>query len=100
MISRTAARWIADGNTSLDDWDAFTSSFGCTGRPSRSDARLAMTSFMFMLVDVPEPVWNTSIGKWSSHWPRGDLGGRVVDRTRDVLGQHPQLLVDDRSTRP
>ena len=29
-----------------------------------------MTSFMFMLVDVPEPVWNTSIGKWSSHWPR------------------------------
>ena len=28
-----------------------------------------MTSFMFMLVDVPEPVWNTSIGNWSSHWP-------------------------------
>ena len=28
-----AARWIADGNTSLDDWDALTWSFGWTGRP-------------------------------------------------------------------
>ena len=62
MVSRTAATWMADGNTSFEDCDAFTSSFGCTGRPSRSLARLAMTSFMFMFVDVPEPVWNTSIG--------------------------------------
>ena len=69
MVSRTAARWMADGNTSLDDCDAFTSSFGCTGRPSRSVARLASTSFMFMFVEVPDPVWKTSTGNWSSHWP-------------------------------
>ena len=29
--SRVAARAIAEGNTSLDDWDALTWSFGCTG---------------------------------------------------------------------
>ena len=29
-----------------------------------------MTSLAFMLVDVPEPVWKMSIGKWSSHSPR------------------------------
>ena len=29
-------------------------------------ARDAMTSLTFMLVDVPEPVWKTSIGNWSS----------------------------------
>ena len=60
---------MADGNTSLDDWDAFTWSFGCTGRPSRSVATDASTSFMFMFDDVPEPVWKTSIGKWSSYIP-------------------------------
>src|SRR5436190_1342968 len=43
-----------------------TWSFGCTSalsprRPPRSStARLAITSFAFMLVEVPEPVWNTS----------------------------------------
>ena len=31
--SRTAARWMADGNTSFDDCEAFTWSFGCTGAP-------------------------------------------------------------------
>ena len=31
--------------------------------PARWLATLATTSFTFMLVEVPEPVWNTSIGK-------------------------------------
>jgi len=30
---------------------------------------LAITSLAFMLVEVPEPVWNTSIGNWSSNSP-------------------------------
>src|SRR6185369_14351480 len=34
-----------------------------------SDASVASTSFMFMFDDVPEPVWNTSTGKWSSQPP-------------------------------
>ncbi len=29
-----------------------------------------MTSFMFMFDEVPDPVWKTSIGKWSSCLPR------------------------------
>ena len=61
----SVARWTAEGKTSLDDWPMFTSSFACTPSP----ARLAMTSFAFMLDDVPEPVWKTSIGNWSSSSP-------------------------------
>ena len=91
MVSRTAARWMADGNTSLDDCEAFTSSFGCTGRPSRSVARLAITSFMFMLVEVPEPVWNTSTGNWSSHWPLATSTAESWIAMRDVLRQHAEL---------
>ncbi len=56
-ISDVAATWIADGNMSLDDWDAFTWSLGWTEPPRRSEASVARTSFMFMLDDVPEPVW-------------------------------------------
>ena len=61
-----AAMWMDDGNTSLDDCEALTWSLGWTGLPYRSLASVAMTSLAFMLLDVPEPVWKTSIGKWSS----------------------------------
>ena len=61
--------WIEEGNTSLDDWEAFTWSFGCTALPRRSLARVAMTSLVFMLDEVPDPVWNTSTGKCASHVP-------------------------------
>ncbi len=73
-----AATWIADGKTSLDDCEAFTWSFGCTGLPSDSVARVAMTSLVFMLLDVPEPVWKTSIGKCSSQSPRATLAAAAV----------------------
>src|SRR3712207_1721461 len=68
-IARVAATWMAEGNTSLDDCEALTWSLGCTGVPVASVARVAMTSLVFMLLDVPEPVWKTSMGKWSSHVP-------------------------------
>src|SRR5581483_341915 len=64
-----AARWMADGNTSLEDWLALTWSLGWTFLPSFSDARFARTSLVFMFDEVPDPVWNTSIGKWSSQLP-------------------------------
>ena len=32
-----------------------------------------MTSFVFMFELVPEPVWNTSTGKWSSYSPAAIL---------------------------
>ena len=53
----------------MDDCEAFTWSFGCTGVPSRRDASVATTSLAFMLDEVPEPVWNTSMGNWSSWRP-------------------------------
>jgi hypothetical protein len=37
--------------------------------PASWIARLAMTSLAFMLVCVPEPVWNTTRGNSSSHRP-------------------------------
>ena len=43
----------------------FTWSLGWAPSP----ARLAMTSLAFMFVEVPEPVWKTSIGNWSSCLP-------------------------------
>ena len=43
----------------------FTSSFAWTSSP----ARVAITSFAFMFDEVPEPVWKTSIGNWSSSSP-------------------------------
>src|SRR4051794_3307370 len=43
----------------------FTSSFACTPSP----ARVAITSLAFMFDDVPDPVWKTSIGNWSSSSP-------------------------------
>lgn len=61
--------WIEDGKTSFDDCEAFTWSLGCTSLPSRSVASVAMTSLVFMLEDVPEPVWKTSTGKCASQRP-------------------------------
>ena len=65
MASSSAARWTADGKTSFDDWPMFTWSFACAPSP----ASVAMTSLAFMFDDVPEPVWKTSIGNWSSCSP-------------------------------
>ena len=45
-----------------------------------SPARLAITSLAFMLVDVPEPVWNTSIGNWSSNSPAATLSAAAAIR--------------------
>jgi hypothetical protein len=66
---------IAVGNESFDDMPQLTWSFGCTGflepttPPMRWIARLEMTSFTFMFVCVPLPVWNTTSGKCSSQRP-------------------------------
>src|SRR5918994_849372 len=49
--SSSAARWTADGKTSLDDCPMFTWSLGCAPSP----ASVAMTSLAFMFDDVPQP---------------------------------------------
>ena len=57
------------GNTSFDDCDAFTWSFGCTAEPRMRVASVARTSFMFMFDDVPDPVWYVSTGNSPSCLP-------------------------------
>ena len=76
---------MAEGNTSLEDCDALTWSLGWTLEPSRSAARVASTSFMFMLVEVPDPVWKTSMGNSSSHSPARHLRGRRGDGCGHLL---------------
>ena len=68
-VASVAATWIEVGKVSLLDWLALTWSLGCTSVPDADVASEAMTSFMFMFDDVPEPVWNTSIGNWWSWLP-------------------------------
>ena len=46
----------------------FTWSLGCSSTPFCL-AREAMTSLVFMLEEVPEPVWKTSIGNSASYLP-------------------------------
>ena len=66
---------MAVGKVSLVDWALLTWSFGWTGfllpsaPPSISFARFAITSLTFMLDCVPEPVCQTTSGKWSSSLP-------------------------------
>ena len=67
--SSDRAMRIAVGTVSLDDCEALTWSLGCTPSSTAADANVEITSLTFMLVDVPDPVWKTSIGKCSSSSP-------------------------------
>ena len=50
--------------------------------PAYCVARCAITSLAFMLLLVPEPVWNTSIGKLRVVPALGDLERGLLDRER------------------
>ena len=80
MTCSSAARCTADGKTSFDDWPMFTWSFGWASSP----ARFAITSFAFMFDEVPEPVWNTSTGNWSSYSPSAIASPAARDALGDV----------------
>jgi len=73
--ARTAAICMIVGKESLDDWDMLTWSFGWTGSldpslpPRRDIARLEITSLTFMWNCVPDPVCQTTRGKWSFNLP-------------------------------
>ena len=54
-----------------------------------SPARLAITSLAFMFEEVPEPVWKTSTGNWSSCSPSRDLVARLGDPLGDVRVELP-----------
>ena len=63
------------GDDVVGDWPMLTWSFGWIGLlepsspPRSSIARLEITSLAFMLVEVPDPVWNTSRTKALSSLP-------------------------------
>ena len=71
-------------------------SFGCTGAPSRALARPAMTSFAFMFDDVPEPVWNTSIGNCVVRAPPTTSSAAAAMRRRPSVDL--RTSVEPRST--
>ena len=74
FVSITAAMCITVGKTSFDDYDLLTSSFGWISFEPRlppiiSIALFEITSFAFMFDCVPDPVYHTTNGKWSSSLP-------------------------------
>ena len=92
VVSSSAARWTADGKTSFEDWPMFTSSLACTSSP----ASAAITSFAFMFELVPEPVWKTSIGNWSSSSPAATRSRGGGDALGLVRVEQAELGVDAR----
>ena len=81
----STATWTALGNRSLDDCPRLTSSLAWTSSP----ARVAITSLTFMLVEVPEPVWNTSMGNWSSCWPAAMASAAAAMRSARSASSSP-----------
>ncbi len=62
-----------------------TSSFACTPSP----ASAAMTSFAFMFELVPDPVWKTSIGNWSSSSPSATRSAASAMRSATSASRSP-----------
>ena len=52
--------------------------------------RLEMTSFAFVFVLVPEPVWKMSSGKCSSSLPFDDFLGRLHDERAPLASSKPR----------
>ncbi len=63
-----------------------TWSLACTSSP----ARVAITSLAFMFEEVPEPVWNTSIGNWSSCFPAAISSAAAAIRSARPCVEQPQ----------
>src|SRR6187200_1257756 len=49
-----------------------------------------MTSFAFMFEDVPDPVWKTSIGNWSSNSPLAIRSPAAAIRSAFSLSRRPR----------
>ena len=62
-----------------------TSSFAWTSSP----ASAARTSFAFMFEEVPEPVWKTSIGNWSSSSPEATRSAAAAMRSALSASSRP-----------
>ena len=66
---------------------------GVDGEPrTATRVSVAITSLTFMLVLVPEPVWKTSTGNWSTRWPastslasRASPASTIASEMSDVI---------------
>src|SRR3954454_17145542 len=85
-VRSSAARWTADGKTSLDDCPMLTWSLACA-LPSD---RAAMTSLAFMLDDVPDPVWKTSMGNCASCSPAATAAAAAEIASASDLSSLPR----------
>src|SRR3954452_572959 len=92
-IASAAARWIVVGKTSLELCEALTWSFGCTLWPDAREASVAMTSLAFMFELVPEPVWNTSMGNWSSYAPDATSSAAAATASARSASSTPRSLL-------
>ena len=63
----------------------FTWSFAWASSP----ASVAMTSLAFMFDEVPDPVWKTSIGNWSSCSPAATASAAVAMRPATASSSSP-----------
>jgi len=81
-----AARWTAVGKVSLEDCPRLTWSLGWTPSPARLDT----TSLTLVLVEVPDPVWNTSIGNWSSCSPAATASAAAAIRSARSGSSRPR----------
>ena len=59
-----------------------------------SPASLAITSLAFMFEEVPEPVWKTSTGNWSSCSPAATASPAAAIRSARLGVEAAQLAVD------
>lgn len=86
---------IAVGKVSLEDCPMLTWSLGWMGvldpsvPPTSWIARLLMTSLMFMLLCVPDPVCHTYRGKWSSSEPEITSSATCAIRSAFQPGRRP-----------
>ena len=63
----------------------FTSSFAWTSAPASE----AITSFAFMFEEVPDPVWKTSMGNWSSNSPAATRSAACAMRSAFSASRSP-----------
>ena len=98
-MATSAARWMAVGMTSLEDWPMLTWSLGWTGllEPSSPPriwmARLEITSLAFMLVEVPDPVWKMSRTNWLSSLPSTTSSAASTMASLSSSSSKPELVV-------
>ena len=92
-----AAMWVAVGKVSLERLRHVDVVVGVHRRRRWRAAIEAITSLAFMFELVPEPVWNTSMGNWSSCWPSAISAAAAMIASALLGVEQAEVLVDLRA---